>query len=44
MALKPGESVSLRGYDLTFDGMVPRQGPNYRELIAQLHGAPATAR
>ena len=24
----------MRGYDLTFDGMVPRQGPNYRELIA----------
>jgi cytochrome c-type biogenesis protein CcmF len=27
--------VSLRSYDLTFDGMVTRQGPNYRELIAK---------
>ena len=35
VSLKPGESVSVRGYDLTFDGMVPRQGPNYRELIAR---------
>ena len=40
VAMKPGDSVSLRGYDLTFDGMVPRQGPNYRELVAQLHRAP----
>ena len=29
----------MRGYDLTFDGLVPRQGPNYRELIAQVHRA-----
>ena len=33
--MKPGASVSLRSYDLTFDGMVTRQGPNYRELIAK---------
>jgi cytochrome c-type biogenesis protein CcmF len=33
--LKPGESVSVRGYDLTLDGMIPRQGPNYRELVAR---------
>ena len=25
----------MSGYDLTLDGMVPRQGPNYRELIAR---------
>ena len=25
----------MRGYDLTLDGMVPRQGPNYRELVAR---------
>ena len=25
----------MRGYDLTFDGLVTRQGPNYRELIAK---------
>ena len=25
----------MRGYDLSFDGLVSRQGPNYRELIAK---------
>jgi cytochrome c-type biogenesis protein CcmF len=34
VSLKPGESVSIRGYDLTLNGIVPRQGPNYRELVA----------
>src|SRR5689334_9923633 len=31
VATKPGAVVSLRSYDLTFDGTVMRQGPNYRE-------------
>jgi len=35
VALKPGASVSLSSYELTFDGMVTRQGGNYRELIAK---------
>ena len=35
VAMKPGASVSLRSYDLTYDGMVTRQGPNYRELVAK---------
>jgi cytochrome c-type biogenesis protein CcmF len=35
VSLKPGASVSLSSYDLTFDGMVERQGGNYRELIAR---------
>jgi cytochrome c-type biogenesis protein CcmF len=35
VALKPAAQVSLRSYDLTFDGVVTRQGPNYRELIAR---------
>src|SRR4051794_39489858 len=35
VSLKAGESVSVRGYDLTLDGLVPRQGPNYRELVAR---------
>jgi cytochrome c-type biogenesis protein CcmF len=35
VSLQPGAAVSLRSYDLTFDGMVTRQGPNYRELIAR---------
>ena len=33
--LKPNAIVSLRSYDLTFDGLVTRQGPNYRELTAK---------
>jgi cytochrome c-type biogenesis protein CcmF len=27
--------ISLRHYDLSFDGLVPREGPNYRELTAK---------
>jgi cytochrome c-type biogenesis protein CcmF len=32
--LKPGQSVAIRHYDLHFDGMTARQGPNYHELAA----------
>src|SRR3989440_4420926 len=32
--LKPGESITIRRYELQFDGMATRQGPNYRELAA----------
>ncbi len=32
--LKPGQSISIRRYDLKFDGVTTRQGPNYRELAA----------
>jgi cytochrome c-type biogenesis protein CcmF len=32
-AVRPNEIVSLRGYDLTFEGVTPRQGPNYSELV-----------
>ena len=35
VSLKPNEVVSLRSYDLTFDGLTTRQGPNYRELTAK---------
>jgi cytochrome c-type biogenesis protein CcmF len=35
VALKPGAAVELSGYSLTLDGLVTRQGPNYRELIAR---------
>ena len=35
VTMKPGETVSVRGYDLTLDGLLPRQGPNYRELVAR---------
>ena len=32
--LRPGQSMSIRRYDLHFDGVTTRQGPNYRELAA----------
>jgi cytochrome c-type biogenesis protein CcmF len=35
VAMQPGQSVSVSSYDLTFEGMASRQGPNYRELIAR---------
>ena len=35
LAMKPGQTVSLRGYDLTFNDLLSRNGPNYRELLAQ---------
>jgi cytochrome c-type biogenesis protein CcmF len=35
VSLKPGESVSVRGYELTLADMVQRKGPNYSELIAR---------
>ena len=33
--LKPGQSISIRRYELAFDGMTTRQGPNYRELAGR---------
>jgi cytochrome c-type biogenesis protein CcmF len=35
MTIKPGDVVALRHYELTFEGLVPREGPNYRELTAK---------
>ncbi|MGB9365612.1 MAG: heme lyase CcmF/NrfE family subunit [Xanthobacteraceae bacterium] len=35
VSMKPGDIVSVRGYDLTLDGLLPRPGPNYRELVAR---------
>ena len=35
VALKPNQTVSLSGYDLTFDGMVSKPGPNYSAQIAR---------
>jgi cytochrome c-type biogenesis protein CcmF len=34
LALKPGETADIAGYTLTFKGVAPRQGPNYRERVA----------
>ena len=35
VALKTSQTVALAGYDLTFDGLVQRSGPNFRELAAK---------
>jgi cytochrome c-type biogenesis protein CcmF len=35
VSLKPSDVVSLRSYDLAFDGLTTRQGPNYRQLTAR---------
>ncbi len=32
--VKPGQTVTIRRYELYFDGTTQRQGPNYRELAA----------
>jgi cytochrome c-type biogenesis protein CcmF len=34
-AVKPGETISVRHYDLTLVGLTPQRGPNYQELIAR---------
>jgi cytochrome c-type biogenesis protein CcmF len=34
VALKPSQTVSLSGYDLRFDGLVTRAGPNYSAQLA----------
>ena len=34
--VKPGETVSMAGYDLTFEGLFPQNGPNYRDVVARL--------
>jgi len=31
--MRPGDSVSLSGYEVTFDGAAPRRGPNYTEEV-----------
>src|SRR5450631_3827319 len=35
VALKPTQTVSLSGYDLSFDGLVERPGPNYNAVVAK---------
>jgi len=32
-ALRPGESIDIAHYRLTFDGLLNRVGPNYRDLV-----------
>jgi cytochrome c-type biogenesis protein CcmF len=35
VAMKPAQTVSLSGYDLTFDGVTQRPGPNYTSVVAE---------
>jgi len=35
IALKPTQTVSISGYDLSFDGMISRNGSNYSETAAR---------
>jgi cytochrome c-type biogenesis protein CcmF len=35
VSVRPNETVSIAGYALRFDGLIPQQGPNYQELIAK---------
>jgi len=35
VAIKPSQTLSIRGYDLQFDALEQRNGPNYRELAAK---------
>ena len=35
VSLKPTQIVSLSGYDLSFDGMIERPGPNYTAQVAK---------
>src|SRR6476660_7394398 len=35
VAVKPTQTVSLSGYEFSFDGLVQRPGPNYNALVAQ---------
>jgi cytochrome c-type biogenesis protein CcmF len=34
-SVKPHQTVALAGYELTFEGLFPREGPNYRELVGK---------
>ena len=33
VAMKPGQEARIAGFTLTFAGVAPRQGPNYREQV-----------
>ena len=36
LVMKPGEQVALAGYELTFNGVAPGTGPNYREEVGRV--------
>jgi cytochrome c-type biogenesis protein CcmF len=33
LTMKPGDAARIAGYELTFKGVAPHNGPNYREVI-----------
>ena len=35
--MKPNDVAQVAGYELKLDGLLERQGPNYREMIAQFN-------
>ena len=35
VAVKPGETIDIAHYRLTFDGMFDRPGPNYRDVVGR---------
>ena len=35
IAMKPGETLEIAGYELTFGGVAPQRGPNYREQVGK---------
>jgi cytochrome c-type biogenesis protein CcmF len=36
VAMKPGDRMSIAGYDIVFDGASPRRGPNYGETVGRI--------
>ncbi len=36
LSMKPGDRAEIAGYDLTFRGVAPQQGPNYQEKVGLL--------
>jgi len=32
--MRPGDAISVAGYQMTLEGLIQQQGPNYRELVA----------
>ncbi|MGX1309369.1 cytochrome c-type biogenesis protein CcmF [Amorphus suaedae] len=39
LVMAPGDSVEIAGYTLTFNGMEPELGPNYRQDVALMEAA-----
>ena len=35
LVMRPGETADIAGYTVAFEGLAPRQGPNYREQVGR---------